>query len=161
MEYQIRESRFEDMDAVIRAHRTSILELCSKDYSSEQMEKWGNVYYSEEVWRKTIQSSNERHFVVEVNQMIEGFCHCKVHPNGMGEIAGLYVTSKIQGTGLARKAFELCMDFIKAHGCKKVFIFGTKTAKGFYEAMGFCEVEALNINVRGADLECFKMEKDL
>ena len=157
MNYLIRRARLEDMQAVMRAHKLSIEEMCSKDYSPFQISKWADVNYQKEIWEKSVNS--DLHYVIEVDGVIEGFCHSKVHENGDGEIKGLYFTKKLSGKGIGREVFDLSMKFLEENHCSQVFIFGTKTAKGFYERMGFKEVEPTIIHVRGADLECFKMLK--
>lgn len=156
MNYLIRRAKIDDMPEVIRAHSVSIKELCSKDYTPEQIEKWSDVNYSKEIWKTSV--INEFHYVIEVDGRIEGFCHSKVHDDSKGEIKGLYFTRVVQGKGLGRELFELAMKNLRGCGCKEFFIFATKTAKGFYEKMGFVEVESLNIQVRGSVLECYKME---
>lgn len=156
MEYLIRRARITDMRDVMRAHRTSIQEICSKDYTPEQIEKWSEVRYTDEVWETSV--THEFHYVIEVDGRIEGFCHSIVHPENIGEIKGLYFTPVVHGRGLGRELFELSMKNLRSRGCQTFFIFATRTAKGFYERMGFIEVERLEIQVRGSDLECFKME---
>jgi putative acetyltransferase len=159
MDYLIRRARINDMIEVMRAHRLSIKEICSKDYNPEQIEKWSDVKYTNEIWEDSV--NKDIYYVIEVDGRIEGFCHSQVHANNVGEIKGLYFTKVVQGTGLGREVFELSMNNLRADGCKTFFIFATKTAKGFYEKMGFREVESLNIQVRGANLECYKMEMSL
>lgn len=157
MHYSIRKARLEDMESVMKAHKLSIEQICSKDYSEFQISKWADVNYSTDVWVKSV--TDELHYVVELEGSIQGFCHSKVHENGDGEIKGLYFTKAISGRGIGRELFELSMKNLIENHCSRVFIFATKTAKGFYQKMGFNEIEALTINVRGADLECFRMEK--
>ena len=156
MDYLFRRARFDDMIEVMRAHRLSIKEICSKDYTPEQIEKWSDVKYTDEVWEDSV--NKDFHYVIEVDGRIEGFCHSQVHANNVGEIKGLYFTKVVHGRGLGRELFELSMKNLRECGCMTFFIFATKTAKGFYEKMGFIEVESLNIQVRGSNLECYKME---
>jgi putative acetyltransferase len=156
MNYLFRRARIDDIIEVMRAHRLSIQELCSKDYNSEQIEKWSDVKYSPEIWEESV--NNNIHYVVEVDGRIEGFCHSKVHANNVGEIKGLYFTKVASGKGLGRELFDLSMKNLRDSGCQTYFIFATKTAKGFYEKMGFKEVESLDIHFRGVTLESYKME---
>ena len=46
----IRKAKLDDMKSVMRAHTLSIEEICSKDYTSEQIAKWADVNYSNDVW---------------------------------------------------------------------------------------------------------------
>lgn len=156
MNFNIRKTRLEDMAGVMDAHRRSILELCSKDYRSDQIQAWANINYSKDIWQRNVES--EFHYVVERENQIEGFCHARIHENGIGEIQGLYFTNKISGLGIGRKIFEHSMKHFYEHKCPRVQITGTKTAKGFYEKMGFRVIEESVIPIRGVDVECFRME---
>ncbi len=156
MNFNIRKTKLEDMAGVMDAHRRSILELCSKDYRPEQIQAWANVNYSKDIWQRNIEL--EFHYVIEREKQIEGFCHSRIHDDGTGEIKGLYFTKKISGLGLGRKVFELCMRHIYERNCPTVLITATKTAKGFYEKMGFRIVQEAVIPIRGIEVECFRME---
>ena len=159
MNYTIRKSKIEDMNEVMDAHQRSIRELCTQDYNQDQIDKWSDISYCPEIWSKTV--NDEYHLVVEVDDKIEGFCHAKIRENGEGEIAGLYFTKEIEGKGIGREVFEKVIDYIKSNKSSKVLITGTITAKGFYERMGFVEIESKELCIRGAVLACFKMEKNL
>ena len=45
MDYKIRKTKLEEMKSVEDAHRRSILEICSKDYTSDQIEKFAGVVH--------------------------------------------------------------------------------------------------------------------
>ncbi len=155
MHYVIRKSKMDDLDEVIEAHKRSILELCSRDYTEEQVNRWSDVNYSLQVWARSV--LHEFHWVVEVEGKVEGFCHAQIHEDGRGEIAGLYFTRKIAGHGIGREILERAMDYIKSSGALEISITATISAKGFYEKMGFVEIEEKNVDVRGVSLVCFTM----
>jgi putative acetyltransferase len=157
MDYLIRKTSLEDMKSVEDAHRRSILQICSKDYSDEQIEKFSGVKYTSDIWANSI--NNEYHISIEVKDNIEGLCHAKIREDGDGEIVGLYFTEKVAGQGLGRKVVEMAFDYLYKYDPKRIVLTGTITAKPFYEKMGFVEVEKKQINCRGAILDCFKMEK--
>ncbi len=50
----IRRACHEDATNIINAHRRSIRELCSKDYSSDQITAWAGFNFQEEHWHKTM-----------------------------------------------------------------------------------------------------------
>ncbi|MCB9091396.1 MAG: GNAT family N-acetyltransferase [Halobacteriovoraceae bacterium] len=152
----IRKSKLEDLNEVMDAHRRSILELCSKDYDENQIKCWSSINYSSDIWECSV--NKEFHLVLEKNNKIEGFCHACVHGNSVGEIKGLYFTKEIAGQGYGRKVIEKSLDYLKKYNCNKCIISGTKTAKPFYEKMGFNCIEDQTLNIRGADLTCYKME---
>jgi ribosomal protein S18 acetylase RimI-like enzyme len=88
-------------------------------------------------------------------------CHAKIREDGDGEIVGLYFTKEVAGKGLGREIVEMAFDYLNQYEPKKIVLTGTVTAKSFYEKMGFVETEEKKMNIRGAELTCFKMEKIL
>lgn len=159
MKYQIRKSQINDIHDIMKAHKISIQEICSKDYNPEQIAKWSDFNYSPEIWANSV--NNEFHYVVEVNGTIEGFCHSAAYENGEGEIKGLYFTPKVAGLGIGREAFEIALNHLRERQCSRIYITATKTAKGFYEKMGFRAIESKLFHIRGIDVECYQMERFL
>jgi putative acetyltransferase len=153
----IRKTKLEDMKSVEDAHRSSIQEICSRDYTEDQIESYSFVKYTLDRWENSV--NNDYHIVVEVDGNVEGFCHAKMLDNGDGEVVGLYFTRKIVGQGIGRKVVENAFDYLNKYNPKKIVLTGTITAKPFYEKMGFIEIEKKKINMRGAELTCFKMDK--
>jgi putative acetyltransferase len=155
--FSIRKSQIEDMLNIQDAHRRSIRELCSKDYSSKEINAWSSVIYTHDVFSNSLK--NDCHLVVEINNTIEGFCHARFHQDGLGEIMGLFLTPRSTGLGAGRAAFEKAIEHLKECGVNKIVITGTRTAKGFYEKMGFratCDEKLFDI--RGEKIACYEME---
>lgn len=153
----IRKGRLEDINKVMNIHRRSIRELCAKDYNQDQIEKWSDVKYTMDIWTKTI--NQDCFYVYEKENDIYGFCHALLRENNCGEIIGMYFAPEIQGLGLGAKIFNLCMDYLLSQNVKKVIIHGTKTARHFYESMGFVCVEEKKSKIRGALIDSFLFEK--
>jgi len=147
----------EDKLAVKEAHIRSIREVCSKNYSSRQIEAWAQPPYSDEMWERALKT--QYHQLVEVDGKIEGFCHATVHEDGTGEILGLYLTSKATGLGVGKEIALQALEYIRSHQPKKIIVESTLTAKGFYEKLGFkLDYEILDHKIRGEIIECFRME---
>lgn len=155
----IRKGKMDDIESVMNVHRRSIREICSKDYNEEQIAKWSDVNYSMEIWTKTI--NDDCYYVYERDSQIVGFCHALLRENNIGEIVGMYFAPEIKGLGLGAKIFSLCMDYLDNQKVDKVIIHGTKTAKPFYESMGFKTVEKKESNIRGAIIESYLLEKKI
>ncbi|PIP94370.1 MAG: hypothetical protein COW00_00970 [Bdellovibrio sp. CG12_big_fil_rev_8_21_14_0_65_39_13] len=157
MKYIIREAQIHEKEAVNTAHVLSIREICSKDYSPEQIAGWSGVIYSDEVWINSL--TNHFYRVVEVDGAIEGFCHANYHGENLGEIRGLYFTPKIKGHGIGKEIVELAKKYLIDLGAKKIVIGATKTAKPFYEKMGFIATgEEKLYHTRGTAFEYYPME---
>ncbi|MBT3982956.1 MAG: GNAT family N-acetyltransferase [Bacteriovoracaceae bacterium] len=157
MDYTIRKSKIEDKEAINKAHVLSIREVCSKDYTSEQIAGWSALVYSDDIWKKNV--AHDHHLVIVVDNSIQGFCHSKLHPENLGEIMGLYLTPMMIGIGAGRKIFGESLEFLIQGGAKKIHIDATRTAKGFYQKMGFSisGVEQLH-ETRGIAFEYIPMD---
>ena len=153
----IRKSKLEDKQAVKDAHIRSIRQICSKDYTPAQIKAWAQPAYTDDVWVRAI--NQQLHQVVELNQIIEGFCHSTVHDDGTGEILGLYLTPEVSGLGVGRAIAEQGLDYIKSLTPSKVVVESTITAKGFYQALGFKVLhEICDHEIRGELVKCYRME---
>jgi putative acetyltransferase len=159
MNYLIRRPQIKDMIATQTAHQKSIYTLCSHDYTTEEIQAWGNVKYSEDIWQKTV--NDDYALVVEINDKIEGICHGRIRDDGLGEIVGLYFTQKIAGKGIGRIIFGKVTNELASRGAKEFIIFATITARGFYEKMGFKVVKPIKTRVRGVTIDSFEMRMSL
>ena len=157
----IRRACHGDAANIINAHRRSIRELCAKDYSSDQIAAWSQFNFQEEHWRKTM----DRDFVwvISNNQdNIFGFGHLKFHEKSEAEIAGLYFVPEVTGQGLGIKIFMLMLDQCRNKNICSIHLTATKTAKAFYEKVGFKQIgPQSNLKISGKDIECFKMQQTL
>jgi N-acetylglutamate synthase-like GNAT family acetyltransferase len=156
MDILIRKAVFEDKEAVNRAHCESIQKICIQDYTQDQVDKWSNVKYSDDIWRNTVE--NDCCYIVEADGRVEGVCHSRIHNSHHGEIVGMYITPKALGLGIGRKLFEKCMEYLIDANVDKVTISGTKTALSFYQKMGFELREKVMAEIRGAQLETYNMQ---
>lgn len=153
----IRKSRIEDKLAVKDAHIRSIQQICSKDYTPEQVAAWAQPPYTDDIWQKAV--NEQHHQVVEIDGKIEGFCHSVVHEDGVGEILGLYFTPKAAGLGLGKKIVQQAFDYMNQFNTSKIIICSTVTVKDFYQKMGFQIVgEKSTFPIRGEEIDYFKME---
>jgi putative acetyltransferase len=156
-DYSMRASRQEDMLAIQNAHRLSIQNVCSKDYGEKEIIFWGNVTYTSDFFLKNI--ADDCHSVVEVDEVIKGFCHSRYNGDGHGEIMGLFLTKDLIGKGIGRSLFNTAMDYLKTKNVTKVTITGTRTAKNFYEKMGFhATSDEKMFDIRGEKIGCYEME---
>ena len=160
MNIEIRKGKVEDRLAIKDAHQRSILEICIKDYSKDVVDAWIQIPYDEDRYVKAL--NNDHYEVVEIENKIEGFCHANILDNGKGEIQGLYLSPVSAGKGLGQKLVNRAFDYFKKNKITHIVISGTKTAKSFYEKMGFIQyAEVKYYETRGVELECYPMETQL
>ena len=157
---KIRKGLFSDREEIKEAHHKSILEICSRDYKKEVVEAWANIPYDKDRFKKCL--ATEHYEVVEIDGVIEGFCHANLPKEQTGEIQGLYLSPKAIGKGIGVKLVEQAMAYFKKNKVSKVIIMGTRTAKSFYERMGFKQAgNSCFHETRGVKIECYPMELNL
>ncbi len=160
MVYHIRRARHSDADGIIHAHRESIRRICSKDYTPREIEAWAGRKFRSPLWQDAI----DRDFIwiIEHENIVQGFAHFAVMDTENGEVMGLYLTPEVCGKGLAKKLFTKIMEVATEQKLKKINLHATKTAKAFYERMGFLQTGSdTTIEMQGVPIPCFPMELDI
>ena len=100
---------------------------------------------------------NEREiFCLEDNKVIIGIVDLKDN-----KIGGLFVRNDLIRKGSGKKLLEFIEDYARKKGIKKVYLFATKSAQGFYEKFGYEVVERGSLMTRGVKFSKIKMEKML
>jgi putative acetyltransferase len=137
----IREFRSGDEIGICEAHVRSVREICSQDYSPEQIDKWVG-HREPKSYVEAIRDRGERFWVIDDNGKIGGFGSWVNE-----EIMGFYLHPEYTGRGLARRLFEAIeKDYREKSGNKICKIVSTLTAKEFYEHMGFTAVKLYDRN---------------
>ena len=133
----------------------SIHQLCSKDYTKEQLDVWSSS--KESTGNKWISRvSEENCFVATVNDEIAGFIAVQ-QPD---YIDLLYVSRNHIGKGLGKLMYNFAENNL-LRSKKKVYTYSSKTACPFFSKMGF-EIERLNtVEKLGVKLENYLMVKNL
>lgn len=133
----IRRARFGDEEGIHTSHMRSIQEICSKDYTPEQIGAWGDREYNYEGKRNLI--ANHHVWVAVKNNKIEGYGLLFDEGNKNIEIGGLYLTPEVCGQGLGKEIVFYMKELSKILGKSKMILSSTVTSKKFYEAQGFVQ----------------------
>lgn len=156
----IRRARHSDASDIITAHVRSIREICSKDYTSEQIEAWAGRYSNTGHWCDSM--DRDYVWVIEHENKIQGFGHLALMDEFLGEVMGLYFTPELKGKGMGKKIFHIILEEAKSHALREVQLLSTLTARTFYERFGFEEIAGLsNLQMRGVDIPCVPMVLNL
>lgn len=154
--FYIRRALHSDASAIIDSHIRSIREVCSKDYTPEQIAAWSGRDFKIERWCETI--DKDYVWVVEVDSKVRGFGHFSLKEGKVGEIRGLYFAPECRGLGAGKKLFKLIEDEAKRNDIVELQLNGTITAKPFYESCGFKQVgDACGLELGGVQIPCFFM----
>ena len=155
----VRRAQKEDASKIIEAHRKSIREICSKDYSPKQIEVWSGRDFQEGQWHETI----DHDFVWVVADAADealGFGHLQIR-NGGAKLMGLYFAPEAIGRGHGKIMITLMVQECKARAIKAISLTGTKTAHSFYEKVGFVQIGPLKeVPIGGIPFEVFEMRMD-
>lgn len=158
----IRRASLQDSYAIHEAHMKSIQELCSADYSDEQIMAWGHRQYQSDARQKNI--LEDYVWILESQGIIEGHGHLvisKTNPKE-AEIKALYLTSKLSKHGYGKRMLQIMLDEAKNLGVKTIKLHSTITAMSFYFKNGFkLESELCGININSVDIPCYKMSLNL
>jgi putative acetyltransferase len=147
-----------DEVGMAEAHRQSIHLLCSKDYSSEQINDWGGERIKPEKYTQSIKENGEMFFILDDVGTVGGFAGWFDE-----EIYGFYIHPNYAGKGWGRKLFEVIQnDYWQNTTHPTCTIISTITARPFYEKMGYKVFQPCTRELRstGMKLDCWKMRKE-
>ena len=161
MELKIRRAHHEDAANIINAHRRSIRELCSKNYSSEQIAAWSGVNFQEDRWCQTM-DQDMVWVISDSHNKILGFGHLQFQGDSEAEVAGLYFVPEVTGQKFGKQMVNLMFEECRNRNIQTVHLSATKTAKAFYENVGFKQIgPQRSVKIGGKDIECFNMQTAL
>lgn len=157
MDYLIRPARIEDAEAIFIAHKRAIYEICSKNYSEEQIKSWMPDSRSATGYIERIQNLDNHYFIIEVANILAGFASYRGD-----EITGFYFHPDFVGKGLATALFQAIENAIKHSGHHSIELQSTITAMPFYQKMGMQMIEQIEHRFQtGVTALTYKMFKSL
>ncbi len=159
MNYQIRKTQVSDGENIWLAHQRSIKEICSPDYTEEQVNAWSNFQYKKEHY-ENVTTNGDYHFVLEVANKVEGFLHFGIKEDKI-VIFGLYFSPEVKGKGFGRKIFSKAFEVAKENNIKEMALHSTKTSCGFYQAIGFKIIREDSCSIRGTEIPGLEMRMTL
>lgn len=149
----IRKGTLDDLIELQQLYVDTIRNICTADYNSEQIGVWSAGIENEQRWRDVL----TRQFVLlaQEGEEIAGFCTLD---NGY-YIDLFYIQKDYQRQGIARMLYDEIEKEAKRQAQKLLTSNVSKTARPFFERMGFKVVQEQNVNVKGVVLTNYKMEK--
>ncbi|UWX60698.1 GNAT family N-acetyltransferase [Chryseobacterium oranimense] len=150
----IRKGNSTDLAEMKRLFTETITSVCKKDYDNDQISAWKSGAGNEERWNNVIE--NQLVLIAEINEQIAGFCTMDGN-----YIDLLFVHKNFQRQGIAKKLYTFIEQEARYQKQKFLTAYASKTAKPFFENMGFKILKEQTVNVKGIDLINYKMEKIL
>jgi ribosomal protein S18 acetylase RimI-like enzyme len=154
--FHIRPGLEADADAILELHVRAIREICSRDYTPEQIEAWAGpklaAHYLEPI-------RGQRLLVAELGGRVVGMGDYHVTTN---EICAVYVDPDFGGQGIGRALFQAVTNALRARGFTEAVLDASLTSVGFYQAMGCRIVEQRMHTFRpGVSIPCVRMTIEL
>lgn len=149
---------YEEKDAPFLAaiFFNTIHHINSKDYSPEQINAWApKSSLEKEGWIKKWKTLPP--IVATLDHKIVGFAELEDN----GHIDCFYCHYEYQGHGVGSALMKSIEDKARKNRINKLFAEVSITARPFFEAKGFVVVKEQSVNIRGAMLTNFVMEKSI
>ncbi|MFS4471001.1 GNAT family N-acetyltransferase [Chryseobacterium sp. T20] len=150
----IRKGIYDDLPEMLQLFTATIDEVCKKDYDLQQLEAWKSGAENEERWRQVIR---DQYVVVAViENKIAGFCTL----DQGNYIDLLFVHKDFQHRGIATLLYHQIEKEALLNHEKKLMADVSKTARPFFEKMGFHVVQEQTVLVKGIVMTNYKMVKN-
>ena len=139
--------------ALFEVFRSAITQVCSKDYSAEQIQAWVPAQYEHAKWKKRIDAIKP--FVATIDGEVVGYADIQ----NDGYIDHFFVSGSCQARGVGRALMNELLSQ-KING-EKAYSNVSITAKPFFEKHGFKVVTENVVQIRDIGLVNFTMERNL
>ena len=156
----IRKAVKEDARLIIQAHIRSIREVCSSEYTVEQVKAWSGRDFQVSRWQQTM--DHDHVWVISNDQKeIFGFGHLSFPTEEEAYLAGLYFVPEVIGLGFGKQMMELMLNEVNKRQTKMIKLNATKTALKFYLKAGFSVDETSFIMMSDQKIDCINMHLQL
>ena len=151
----IRKGHINDLAELQQLFVDTITNICKNDYTIEQIGAWTSSIANKQRWQDVM--TNQLVLVAETNKGIAGFCTL----DGGKYIDLLYVHKECQRQGVAFKLYDAIEKEAKRQGQTELSAEVSKTARAFFERVGFKIQKEQTVSIKGVELTNYKMTKDL
>ena len=139
----IRNAKLSDIDNIISLYQGTVRNVNVKDYSPEQIDVWAGGADNRQRWESAI---NEQYFVqAEIGGELAGFSSIAED----GYLDFMYVHKDFQRCGAATALLHEIERKAIEQNNKEIYSHVSKTAKGFFEKMGYEHIKDLNDPYKG------------
>ncbi|NDJ79967.1 GNAT family N-acetyltransferase [Vibrio campbellii] len=151
----IRDFQEEDAQTLWALFFNTVRNVNRRDYTEQQVKAWAQEGFDSQLWLKKMISIQP--FVAELDGVIVGYSD--VQPSGL--VDHFFCHHEYQGQGVGRALMTHVLKQAAAKGLDRIYSEVSITARPFYEHMGFTVVNEQQIEVRGATLTNYVMERHL
>ena len=152
---RLRRAVLDDVPNIVEVHARAIGEVCSRDYTPEQIENWLDRHHADRFAEKVI--GGLVYVCVDGAGVVLGFAQ----RNGPF-ITALYVSPDHQRRGVAQLLLRRLEADARAADIHELSTHSTLTAVGFYESQGYENLGEVTCKIsRQIPLEAFEVTKTL
>jgi len=152
---KIRVATKEDLPSIQEIFDGTIRSVCNKDYNEEQVDAWAAGAKFTDRW---LQKLTDQYFIVMENDgQIVGFASL----DQGNYLDFMYVHKNHQGEGIASLLFYAIEKEAARQASDFIISDVSKTAKPFFERMGFENIKEQTVIIAGVPINNFRMRKDL
>lgn len=152
---EIRTANEKDIPEIVVIHKECILKTNSTAYSKEIVEEWVRQISEEKVLNQFYSTT---WLVLLVDNMVVGFCQYDLKD---GELLQIQVFPKYQDSGCGSDLYSAVEADFNKNKLKKIILFATLNAVGFYESLGFRKIKPFKFKLDKCFIKMFKMSKEL
>lgn len=153
MNIQIRNYTADDVQIIINIFQQAVRVTASKDYDAAQIKAWSGV--DAERWK--LRQSDRPTWIALVEDKPAGFADLEAD----GHLDMMFVHPDFNGKGVATALLNHIEKQASQLSLTRIFTEASITAKPFFEKMGFAVITEQVVNIRGAALTNYQMEKYL
>jgi putative acetyltransferase len=153
--YIVRQAKQSDLPSIVEIFEQTIRFVCNKDYNPEQIEAWAAGAKFTDRWLMKL--TNQYFIVLENNGVIIGFASL----DRGNYLDFMYVHKDHQGKGVASLLYQAIEREAVAQGTNILQSDVSKTAKPFFERMGFETLKEQTVFIAGVPISNFRMHKNL
>jgi putative acetyltransferase len=155
LKMKIREGNIQDLQELQKLFVDTVKEICKADYNTEQISVWISSIENKERWQEKLKTQFV--LVAEENGKIAGFCSL----DKGNYLDLLYVSKDYQRQGVANKLYTEIENEARRLNQPELTSDVSKTARMFFEKMGFIVVKVQTVNIKAVELTNYKMKKSL
>lgn len=144
-----------DTQEIMQLFYNTVHRINIRDYSQAQIDAWAPEHMDTQKWIERMQDRIT--YVAEENGKVIGFAELE----RTGHIGCFYCHADHQNMGVGKALFNKIQLIADNLGLQKLFTEVSITAKPFFEHMGFTAIASQEVELRGAKLTNYVMEKRL
>ena len=151
----IRIGNIDDLNELQQLFVDTVKFVCKADYNDKQVDVWTSGIENKQRWQDIL--TNQFVIVAQDKDKITGFCTL----DKGNYLDLLYIHKDFQRQGIAYKLYSDIEKEAKRQGQNKLTSGVSKTAKPFFEKIGFRVLSEQKVNLKGVELTNYKMTKNI